>query len=251
MVGMTAIPSIAAARARPWRFFFPSTILVLVADLYPFAGVLWWGWDAFVLLMLYWMETAVIAFWALARILALPPVADESGESLVARIKLRFGLTLFFLVHASAFMGAHLLFLWSVFSGKWGQTIHNPHDFIHQMVLPFHLWVPLAMAFVARGIAFVRDLWSRRAHERAQAVPAPSAETAAKQQQDALGGIVGGLYGRIILMHVTILAGVWAAKRLGSIGPFVLLIAIKTFFDVLAHVTIDLGLVKIDGKPVA
>jgi hypothetical protein len=30
---------------------------------------------------------------------------------------------------------------------------------------------------------------------------------------------------------------------------FVLLIAIKTFFDVLAHVSLDLGLVKSDRKP--
>jgi uncharacterized membrane protein len=181
----------------------------------------------------------------------LAPEADEAGKSLAERIKLRVGLTLFFLVHASGFMGAHLLFLWSVFSGKWGQTIHGPHDFLHQMVLPFHLWVPLGMTFVARGIAFVRDLLSRRARERAQAIPASSAETAAKQQQAALGGIVGGLYGRIILMHVTILTGVWAAQKLGSIGPFVLLIAIKTAFDVLIHVSIDLGLAKVDGKPAA
>jgi hypothetical protein len=244
MVGMTAIPSIAAARARPWRFFFPSTILVLVADLYPLAGVLWWGWDAFVLLMLYWMETAVIAFWALARILALPPEADEAGKSLIERIKLRFGLTLFFLVHASAFMGAHLLFLWSVFSGQWGRTIHNPYDFIHQMVLPFHLWVPLGLAFVARGIAFVRDIWSRHSH-------AAFAAGSVEQQNNAIGAIVGGLYGRIVLMHVTILSGVWAAKKLGSIGPFVLLIAIKTVFDVLIHVSIDLGVGKTDRQPAA
>ena len=193
----------------------------------------------------------MIAFWALARILTLAPGAEEAGKSLAGRIKPRIGLTLFFLVHSSGFMGAHLLFLWSVFSGKWGQTIHGPHDFLHQMVLPFHLWVPLGMAFVARGIAFVRDLFSRRAHERAEAFPAPSAKTAAKQQQAALGAIVGGLYGRIILMHVTILAGVWAAEKLGSIGPFVLLIAIKTAFDVLAHVTIDLGLVKADRQAAA
>lgn len=248
---MSAISTIAAARASPLRFFFPSTILVLFADLYPLAGVLWWGWDAFVLLMLYWMETAVIAFWALARILTLAPGPDESGESLAYRIKLRLGLTLFFLVHASAFMGAHLLFLWSVFSGNWGQTIHNPHDFLHQMVLPYHLWVPLGMAFVARGIAFVRDLLSRRARERAQAAPAVSAETAAKQKQEALGGIVGGLYGRIILMHITILSGVWAAEKFGSIGPFVLLIAIKTAFDVLIHVSIDLGVGKTERQPAA
>jgi hypothetical protein len=241
---MSAIPSIAAARASPLRFFFPSTILVLFADLYPLAGVLWWGWDAFVLLMLYWMETAVIAFWALARILTLAPGSDESGESLAYRVKQRLGLTLFFLVHASGFMGGHLLFLWVAFSGKWGETIHNPHDFIQQMVLPYHLWVPLGMAFVARGIAFVRDLWSRHSHA---ALAAGSAE----QRNNAIGAIVGGLYGRIVLMHITILAGVGIAKKLGSIGPFVLLIAIKIVFDVLIHVSVDLGVGKTERQPAA
>jgi Family of unknown function (DUF6498) len=123
---------------------------VLVADLIPLAGILWWSWDAFVLLMLYWKETAVIAFWALARIFTVAGGTYQSGIGFIANMATRLGLTLFFLVHASGFMGVHLLFLWSVFSGKWGQTIHNPHDFIHQMVLPHHLWVPLGMIFVAR-----------------------------------------------------------------------------------------------------
>jgi Family of unknown function (DUF6498) len=240
MVGMTAIPSLAVAWARPHRFFFPSTVLVLVADLIPLAGILWWDWDAFVLLMLYWMETAVIAFWALARVFMVAGGPYQSGISFIANMAPRLGLTFFFLVHASGFMGAHLLFLWVVFSGKWGQTIHNPHDFIHQMVLPYHLWVPLGMTFVARGIAFVRDMLSRRTLGTALA-----AATTQQQQNDAIGGIVGGLYGRIILMHITILAGVGVAKMIGSIGPYVLLIAIKTAFDVLIHVSTDLGV----GKP--
>jgi len=65
----------------------------------------------------------------------------------------------------------------------------------------------------------------------------------------ALGAIVGGLYGRIVLMHITILAGVWAARKIGSIGPFLLLIAIKTAFDVLMHVSIDLGIGKTVRPP--
>jgi hypothetical protein len=30
-------------------------------------GVLYWQWDTFQLLMLYWMETVVLAFWTLMR----------------------------------------------------------------------------------------------------------------------------------------------------------------------------------------
>ena len=44
-------------------------------------------------------------------------------------------------------------------------------------------------------------------------------------------------------MHIVIIMGVWAAQKFDSIGSF-FLIAIKTVFDMLAHVTIDLGFDK-------
>jgi hypothetical protein len=40
----------------------PSVLILVAANLVPLIGVIFWGWDAFVLLMLYWLETAVIAF---------------------------------------------------------------------------------------------------------------------------------------------------------------------------------------------
>ena len=53
----------------------PATLILIAINLTPIAGVLWWGWDAFVLLMLYWLETAVIAFWTVVRIAATPKAA--------------------------------------------------------------------------------------------------------------------------------------------------------------------------------
>jgi hypothetical protein len=60
----------AAFGARP--LLYPSTLVLLAANLLPLAGVLFWGWDAFVLLVLYWMETAAIGFWTIARIATAP-----------------------------------------------------------------------------------------------------------------------------------------------------------------------------------
>jgi Family of unknown function (DUF6498) len=31
-----------------------------------------WHWDAFILLMLYWLETAIVAFWTIVRIATMP-----------------------------------------------------------------------------------------------------------------------------------------------------------------------------------
>ena len=42
-------------------------VLAFAANMLQVYGVLYWGWDIFQILMLYWMETAVIGFWALLR----------------------------------------------------------------------------------------------------------------------------------------------------------------------------------------
>lgn len=49
-----------------------SRLIALIGNLIPLAGVWLWQWDPFQLLMLYWMETVIVAGWTLARIAALP-----------------------------------------------------------------------------------------------------------------------------------------------------------------------------------
>ena len=56
-------------------------VLAFAANMLQVYGVLYWGWDIFQILMLYWMETAVIGFWALLRLAVLP--ADLLGKMTV------------------------------------------------------------------------------------------------------------------------------------------------------------------------
>jgi hypothetical protein len=44
----------------------------LIANLIPLYGVLYWQWDAFQLLMLYWTETVITPFWTIVGIARLP-----------------------------------------------------------------------------------------------------------------------------------------------------------------------------------
>src|SRR3954453_9162906 len=95
----------------------PAALLLLAANLIPLVGVLVWDWDAFVLLMLYWLENAVIAFWTVLRIASMPHGSlvdlhfnDQRGP--VSRI----GVAAFVAVHAGIFMGIHFMFLWILFS---------------------------------------------------------------------------------------------------------------------------------------
>ena len=61
------------------NFILKPAVLVLLAAIFiPLAGVIAWGWDALVLLVLYWLETAVIAFWTVLHIAAVR--GDSLGD---------------------------------------------------------------------------------------------------------------------------------------------------------------------------
>jgi hypothetical protein len=49
-----------------------STLVGLIANLIPLYGVPYWQSHTFQLLMLYWMETVIFAFWTIQRIARLP-----------------------------------------------------------------------------------------------------------------------------------------------------------------------------------
>jgi uncharacterized protein DUF6498 len=98
----------------------PSTLILIAANLVPLIGVFLWGWDAFVLLVLYWLETAVIAFWTIVRIASMPrdalgDIKFEGSDKPAAPL----ALAAFFTVHAGIFMSVHFLFLWELFAGDW------------------------------------------------------------------------------------------------------------------------------------
>jgi len=55
-----------------------------------------------------------------------------------------------------------------------------------------------------------------------------------------VGAIVGGLYTRIVIMHLVILVGAALAQKLGAIAPLILLIIGKTIVDIWLFIKIDL-----------
>jgi hypothetical protein len=215
--------------------FLPLAIL-LVSNVIPLVGVLYWGWDIFVLLMLYWMETLIIAFWTLLRIL----IAGDFAESFLGEVIARVFMFAFFLVHSGGFMLGHFIFLWAFFGKEWLQEIPVSNSlstlpleaFWNKMVIANGLLIPLAVSFVARGIAFAIEmsrvsLWKRLVSEES-----PGGKQA--------GGLVGGLYVRIVIMHLVVIVGAILAQKFGAIAPLILLIVVKTVVDLWFMIRIDL-----------
>jgi hypothetical protein len=213
---MTSTAPITGSNVTRPRSRVTSSILIL-ANLVPLAGVVWWGWDAFVLLCLYWLETAVIGFWTILRVMTLSQGNRSPGGRSIAAALAMGG---FFTVHAGVFMAVHMAFLWALFAGAWAAKIHDARDFIRLIVIGMGLWIPLAALFVGQGAVFVNDAVNRYAFGKA--LPAGA----------STGEIRGGFYKRIVLMHLAIMGGAFVAQAIGTVAPLIVLVLLKTAIEV-------------------
>jgi hypothetical protein len=174
-----------------------SLAALLLANLVPLVGVLAFGWDLGLVLLLYWGESAVIFVFS---ILKMVRVAGKASVVLVP----------FFLVHAGMFMGAHLVFLLAIFvdrpAGGWSSWSGD-------------LGLGLGALAASHLVSFLVNV-----RRRGETLKSP---------QDAMTGF----YGRIVVMHLTIIFGAFLYSVVGlRVVALILLIALKTAADAFSHV---------------
>jgi hypothetical protein len=213
-----------------------SIVISLIANLIPLYGVLYWQWDAFQLLMLYWTETVIIAFWTIVGIARLP--VSQLGTITVngrARAATHKSLCGFFTLVAAMFILGHLLLLWVLFSGEWLSQLPATSSILNALFVADGLWLALIAMFVS---AWLNHL-SGAPPTRAPAIePAPGAMTplaeGPKAGSDPVGAIAGGLLVRIFIMQAAIIFGGMLAKNYGSMAPLLIVIGCKTLVDLSA-----------------
>jgi hypothetical protein len=198
-----------------------SLVIGLMSNLLPLVGVLYWQWDTFQLLMLFWMETTIAAFWMLMRLSRLSPA--ECGTFTVNGQKKQAtprALVLFFALHSGGFILVHLFFVFVMFSVEWLKNIHSAGDFLYGLFVARGVWIALIAMFISYGISFF-------------VAPRPPARGAAgnDDQADPVGEIVMPLYVRIFIMQAAIIFGAWVSGRAGSIAPLIIVIVLKTLID--------------------
>lgn len=190
---------------------YPSVLILIVANLVPLYGVLFWNWDLFTLMMAYWMETAAIGFWNIGHM------------ALLARWGALF-MVPFFIVHFGGFMLGHFLFLWQMFGGGWNENVENIEEFLRSIPVNWTVWIAFGALFVSHGLSFffnvLRPWWRGEGEMPGQAQ-----------------NVMVGTYGRVIVMHITILFGAALAAFFKTpTAAFILLIVLKVFVDVSAHI---------------
>ena len=213
-----------------------ATVIALVANLVPLAGVWYWGWDAFQVLIIYWAETVVIGGWALVRIATLPP---QYLGSITINGREKAGtnktMTWFFAANAGGFVFVHLFCLCALFFKEWPGTVQGPVSFIIEYFGHAGMWSVLLLTFLSGLASFVTATprptilndFDRRWHPQ-RSVPAASKKT---KGNDYVGVIIGDLYKRIFVMQAGIIAGAWFAQSYGSKAPLIIIIVLKTLID--------------------
>lgn len=214
---MTSTVPTSSGSALPARRNAITSSILILSNLVPLAGILFWGWDAFVLLCLYWLETAVIGFWTILRVATL---SRDPGSVAARSIAGTLALSGFFTVHAGLFMTVHMVFLWTLFAGPWAERVHDARDFIRLIVIGMGLWIPLVALFVGQGAVFINDAVNRFVFAKTL------------QGNTTIGDIMGGFYKRIVLMHLAIMGGAFVARMIGTTAPLIVLVLLKTAIEV-------------------
>ncbi len=186
-----------------------SVALLFLANLLPLAGVLFMGWNVATILVAYWLENGIVG------ILNVPKMAlaaRAGGAEVAKHLPVR---TLFFAVHYGIFWIVHGVFV-LVLTGTVVIGVLDP--------VGFALGDP-AILLIAAGLllshlaSFLLNYVGRREYERI------SLDTLQLQP-----------YGRVVVLHMTVLLGGFAVLSLGQpVALIVLLVAFKTVVDLAFH----------------
>jgi len=182
---------------------------VVLVNLAPIAGVALWGWDAFALIFLYWLENVVIGMRTLASLIA----AAAAGV-----MNLFGGLAFagFFALHYGMFCYVHGIFVVTLFgSGVEGLAMFNLAG-AAQALFATHPNLSWGLASIALWQAALFAWFVLRGQARA-AIPT---------------ALMGAPYPRVIVLHIAILFGGAVVMALNQpIAGLVLLALAKTAFD--------------------
>jgi hypothetical protein len=206
-----------------------TVIALLVANAIPIIGVLFLGWSLMTILRLYWIENGIAGLWNIPRMLlarGAEPETPGARTPILSSGCQRLLLIPFFCVHYGIFWLGHGAFLAllpafvpfhaALDPGTFGPTPTGSDGF--GAVDPRALAVGGLAIFISHGVSFFQNYIGRGEYLRT---------TPTRQ--------MGAVYGRVMVLHATILLGGFAIAALGA--PFWVLVIL-----VIGKTVLDLGL---------
>lgn len=210
----------------------PVAIALLVGvNLIPLVGAVFWGWNVYTLLILYWIENGIVGvFNVLKMALAQVPLDTRTGPQETVSPASRLTLIPFFIVHYGLFWVVHGVFVMSLpmfidlgravpifpsdsgFPGVADDVVVGPRwDLV--------VWGAIALV-ISHGASFVLNYIGRGEYRTAR-----------------LGMLMFAPYARLVALHLTIILGGILSISMGSpVGSVIVLVAIKTAIDLALHI---------------
>jgi hypothetical protein len=209
-----------APAAPPWL----SAAVLVAANLVPLYGVAMLGWPVFAVLLLFWVENVIVGLLNVARMLCADP-ADP------AQWLLKLFFVPFFCFHYGMFTAVHGTFVFGFF-GKVKATGSGEGMFpIGSWLAAIGeqgLWLAVAVLAVSHLFSF---FWNYLGHGEFRLA--------------SVAELMGKPYGRVVVLHLTILFGGFGVQALGApVWALLLLVGLKTGIDLFAHLKEHLAVPK-------
>jgi hypothetical protein len=209
-----------------------SSATLLAANLAPLVGVLIFGWSVSSVVILYWFENIVIGVINVARMLAFSPRgANRHREPAIARHGIKLILVPFFVFHYFCFCAGHGVFVFGLFPDEQGYFAEQTGiELIGTLFRAVEIFsTPLAFAAAALTLSHVVSFVVNYLGGREYA-------------QLDLRKLMMMPYGRIVVLHLTIIFGGFVTMVLGEpIWLIVVLVLVKVGVDLKMHLKEHLG----------
>ena len=201
---------------------YGALIALVLANLIPLAGVLFLGWSVWQILIIYWLENGIVGLFNVLKMLRAEGPYEEStsawkingrspkGES-------RGELIPFFCMHYGIFWVVHGVFVLTL--PLFAASDTGDESSLGTTPDPGVLIVAVIALFISHGVSYVFNFIGGGEYKRVS----PAAQMFKP-------------YGRLVVMHVTIIIGAMAISITGAaIAALVVLVLLKIAMDVGLH----------------
>ena len=183
-----------------------SAIFLILANAVPIFGVLFWGWDARSILILYWLESVIIGGLNIIKILSIREEQGRVKPFLLSNL----GSAAFFTVHFGMFTWVHGAFLKEIF---------GVDSLLSGLIQGGPIIWTLLSFLISHAFSMFVNFYGKKEY---------LGRSPNEQMMQP--------YSRVFVMHLVVLFGGFLVQSFDApVLAVVLLIALKTLIDLAAH----------------
>jgi len=219
-----------------------AVVLLIAFNLVPLAGVLWWGWNVYTLLILYWLENGIIGAINVAKITRAE--GEASGPAATFRVSgqatgSRAAMVAFFVMHYGIFWTVHGIFVLTLplflgipsmasdftdgFPPVSPDSTPGLGGFFPRIEGPNIRWDVIGVGAIGLAISHTASYFLNYIGRGEYRRVSPAAQTMAP-------------YGRVFVLHMTIIVGAIFSSFMGTpVGALAVLVTGKTLLDLVFH----------------